>query len=204
VHKPDHTPAHTEAAHKAVRPHHEETHPVAHHMPVAHEEPKHVEHTTVHHDRPHVVHHRPTHTYAAPPSFAQPAPHDAQTTPISDLHEAPPAPESADSGINTHAAGEYDIAELQAIERNLGWRGHLTTKGALSPLLTDGEYGPVTRDNWAQSANNRKLDPMFERTGPNTAQVNPDTYAQLKSVARQLKLDPQGSVVGGRRRLYIP
>lgn len=119
--------------------------------------------------------------------------HDAAPPPVH--HEEPPAPETNDAP----AAG-YDIARLQRILVGLGWRGHLTTKGSVSPLLQDGLYGPVTHDDWQQSAHKRGLDTTFVRLGPRTAQVDDHTFEVLRDVARSMG----ASVDGRRRRMRIP
>lgn len=123
----------------------------------------------------------------------------AEHAAAADTHTAePPSP----------AEGQYSVANVQAILRALGWRGHLTTRGPLSPDLTDGlspkyeDQPSVTRDDWQQSARKRGLDPTFIRVDSVTVHVDPETYATLRDVARSMG----GNVVGiGRgRRIYIP
>ena len=92
------------------------------------------------------------------------------------------------------APGDANVADLQRILVGLGWRGRLTTKGPVSPDLTDGLYGPVTALDWAQSANKRGLNPAIVRLGPNRAHVDPATMGELQRLA-------SASVVGS---IYIP
>lgn len=130
--------------------------------------------------------HRPAaahHAHVAPPPAASTA--DTDTA-------EPPAP----------GEGEYSVDQVQRILVSLGWRGHLTTKGALQPELTDGLFGPVTSDDWQQSARKRGLDPTFVRLGPRSVHVVPETYRTLRDVARSMG----GNVVGIERgrRIFIP
>jgi hypothetical protein len=135
----------------------------------------------------------------AAPAFPIVLPQEnAQQESLPELHAAPPEPAAATTAETPPPAGT-SVASVQRILVGLGWRGHLTTQGALQPSLTDGEYGPVTHDDWQQSARKRGLDPAFERLGPNTVEVNPDTYAALRELARS-----RGATVDGRRRPYIP
>jgi hypothetical protein len=151
----------------------------------------------VHHEAVDPVHSAPVHHAAVHPASS--AIHDAQSELLSQLHSAPPEPAPAGSSVQDHAqGGEYDIAELQAILRKLGWRGRLTTSGPIQPALTDGLWGPATHDNWVQSANKRKLDPTIVRITGQTAHVHPSTYAALKRVATA------AGVVGVRSRLFAP
>jgi hypothetical protein len=92
----------------------------------------------------------------------------------------------------SHDDGSRSVAKVQSILRGMGWKGDLKTSGPLSPALTDGEFGPVTRRDWQQSANKRGLDPTFERLGPNTVRVSPATYAALSKLS------------GGVAGIYIP
>jgi len=192
--------------HVPPMPHHDRTHehaerhPAVHHAPgmiphmphvemkppAEHEDHTLVHHAPVHHVQPHVVHH--TH-------------HDvnhgtAEPTPLHELHQDPPAPPDA-----TPEVPAFQVSQVQAVLRGLGWKGAGTMKGPLSSDLTDGLYGPVTAGDWAQSARKRGLNPVAERLGPTTMHVDPGTYAALKSVAQQ-----SGAVVGigGGRAIRIP
>lgn len=133
---------------------------------------------------------------------APPAPADVPPTavaPVVPLRTSEPMPEPAAASAPEPFA--VSIATIQRILVGLGWRGHGTTHGALQPELTDGLWGPVTRDDWQTSAHTHGVDPTIERLGPETAHVDPDAYAALRSLAAQ-----RGAVVGGRRRrrLRIP
>jgi hypothetical protein len=114
---------------------------------------------------------------------------------LADIHARPIAPAHASQHVEQHARPTKrrkrpavgvevrSVADAQKVLRGLGWKGHLTTKGALSRDLTDGDYGPVTRDNWQQSARKRQLVPLFERVGPKTVRVNAGTYAALAKLS---------------------
>lgn len=97
------------------------------------------------------------------------------------------------SDPRTWSPGNVAVSDAQRILVGLGWRGHLTTSGPLHPELKDGEFGPVTADDWAQSARKRGLDPTFARVGPTTAHVDRKTYETLKQVAQS-----KGAVIVGR------
>ncbi len=99
----------------------------------------------------------------------------APNTPVRRVRARPaprPRPAPGDSGDRT-------VASLQRVLVALGWTGRLTTKGAVQPSLKDGLCGPVTFDDWAQSARKRGLDPTIVRMAPNVARVNPATFAAL-------------------------
>lgn len=157
--------------------------------------------TPMAHERP-----APRHHYARHHSAPHPRDQDASPSEdLHDVHEAPPEPTPAESTI---VPGEMSVASVQSVLRGLGWTGGTrdqsgwhgrTVTSTNSELLSDGEFGPLTVDCWERSATKRNLDPVIERVGPNTARVDPDTYAALRSVARQ-----SGAVVGRGRKLYMP
>lgn len=126
--------------------------------------------TAVHHDAS-----APVEQHAKPHVTTLPIQHIRIPLFKSSPRAAKPAPVSV-------ARGDVSIEQTQKILRDLGWKGHLTTKGPVSRDLTDGLYGPTTHDDWVQSANKRGLDPRFDRLGPKSVRVNPDTLAALKRV----------------------
>lgn len=135
-------------------------------------------------------------------SFAHMADADPSQHPT-DVPHVQPAP--AASNVETHQASDvvYSVARIQAVLRGLGWTGDNATKAshpAMSPDLTDGDYGPVTAGNWVRSARKRQLDPTIERIDGQHVHVNPDTFAALMKVARGLG----ANVSGERRPMYIP
>jgi hypothetical protein len=175
-------PMHHESAHEKHETPAEHAHAEDRHVDVHRAEP--VEHHATHHD--HATHLHTLHEHGAEPAHASEhveqhqAPRKRKRKRVTRLpvqHITARAPADID------AAGNANVSALQRVLVKLGWRGHLTTKGALSSKLTDGEYGATTHDDWMQSAHKRNLDPLIERIGPNTARVNPKTYAVLKSAA---------------------
>jgi type II secretory pathway pseudopilin PulG len=91
-----------------------------------------------------------------------------------------PAPNPAGNAFVT------SVASVQDILVRLGWKGKLTTTGALSKDLTDGLFGSATVANWQQSANKRKLDPKIARDSATTVAVSQATFLALKSLADQM------------------
>ncbi len=172
-----------------------------------HSEPKktHAESTTTHHDDAthlHDLHNAPPepapagqhveqHAQPAPRSWGTPRSYRDIVPGITLPKQHPAAPAPRPTTRTDREA--VSVASAQKLLVKLGWRGDLTTKGPVIPELEDGEYGPITHRDWAQSANKRGLDPTFERIGPNTVRVNPATFAALQRVAG-----------GGVSGIYIP
>jgi hypothetical protein len=195
-----HAPAHKNAA-RAARHEAPSTHPAAH----AEHAQEHAEHAAPH------DHTMPVQTEQGQPfksldfsqAHAEPA-HPGQPYKNLDFSHARAEPAHASTADTQTAeppapnAGEYSVDAVQRILVALGWRGHLTTKGPLLDALTDGLYGPVTHDDWQQSANKRGLDATFVRLGPRSVHVDPATYDALRALAK----DKGGNVVGiGRGRM---
>lgn len=180
----------TPAEHAAAEEHHVETHRAEPHTTAAHKDsatalhniqqrapaPAHAAQHVERHARPTVI------RTSAPPAVTRLPAHKVKHK-RKHKKKRKPTPAAAQTSAASPEPGVVSVANTQKILVKLGWRGDLTTQGALSTALNDGEYGPVTARDWAQSANKRGLDPTYTRLGPNTAGVNPQTYDTLKTVA---------------------
>ena len=145
------------------------------------------ERRTVHHDahEPHApVHHDSgTHLHELHQHHREPVDASAHVEQHHQAHKA-------------HKTRPTSVAAVQKILVSLGWRGHKTTKGPLRVELTDGLYGPTTRDDWQQSAHKRGLATTFVRLAPKSVHVDARTYAALRRLA-----DERGAVSG---RIRLP
>lgn len=147
--------------------------------------------------RPHKRHRRKPHVHIGP-AVIHDKPHQDDAAAHADHPaEIPPPATDVEShqDVPLQLPDVYTVAQLQSILRGLGWTGPNRMGTAMSPDLTDGNFGPVTQGNWMRSANKRNLNPIMERVDGQHARVDPETYATLRNVARS-----KGANVAGRRR----
>lgn len=109
---------------------------------------------------------------------AAPTPAKGSRSPAGPTPVAPKPSASAGKPTQPSKAGlaKASVAAIQALEIKLG-----------AKIAQDGLFGPATKKAWAQSATKRKLDPTFDRAGPNEAWIAPATLQALTAAATSAK-----------------